>query len=138
MKKKDVPQDESLLKGITREIYYAKDKEGNYDTSLSTGWDIKSAALDGAWEEVERRKATALAAFKAKEASPILYFMEKNLMDIPTLAAYTGYWSFFVKRHLKYGPFQKLKDKQLERYAKAFRISKTELKNFDGNDGAEL
>lgn len=54
-------------------------------------------------------------------------------MDIPTLVGYTGFWSFSIRRHLKFKPFQKLNDKKLGIYAKAFRITIDELKNFDGN-----
>ena len=138
MKKEDLPQDKSDLIDFTREVYYVKNTEGEYEQALSTGWDIKSDALDGAWEEVDRRVALAIELFKAGEASPILYYMEKNLMDIPTLAGYAREWSFFVKRHLKQKSFKRLNDKKLSKYAKAFRITIEELKNFDGNEDKGL
>lgn len=138
MKKEDLPQDKSDLEDFTREVHYVKNAEGVYEQALSTGWEVKADALDGAWEEVERRKALAIESFKAGEASPILYYMEKNLMDIPTLAGYARQWSFFVKRHLKLKSFKKLSDKNLNKYAKAFRITIEELKNFDGNENKGL
>lgn len=138
MKKEDLPQDKSGLKDFTREVYYVKNADGTYEQALSTGWQVKSDALDGAWEEVDRRVTLALEAFHAGTASPILYYMEKNLMDLPTLAGYTGFWSFCVKRHLKLKPFKKLNDKKLSKYAKAFRITIDELKNFDGKDSKGL
>lgn len=138
MKKEDLPQDKSDLINFTREVYYVKNTEGEYEQALSTGWDVKSDALDGAWEEVERRMADAIESFKAGEASPILYYMEKNVMDIPTLAGYAGQWSFCVRRHLKLKSFKKLSDKKLNKYAKAFRITIEELKNFDGNENKGL
>jgi hypothetical protein len=138
MKKEDLPQDKSDLIDFTREVYYVKNTEGEYEQALSTGWDVKSDALEGAWEEVDRRVALAIKLFKEGEASPILYYMEKNLMDIPTLAGYARQWSFCVKRHLKLKSFKRLNDKNLTKYAKAFRITIEELKNFDGNENKEL
>lgn len=138
MKKEDLPQDESSLKNFTREVHYVKNKDGSYEQALSTGWQVKADALEGAWEEVDRRVALALEAFRTGTASPILYYMEKNLMDLPTLAGYTGFWSFCIKRHLKPKSFRRLNDKKLSRYAKAFRITIDELKNFDGNDNKGL
>ncbi|BDS13981.1 hypothetical protein [Aureispira anguillae] len=134
MKKEDLPQDKSGLEDFTREVYYVKNQNGEYEQALSSGWKIKSDALDGAWEEINRRVEVALEAVRAGKASPILYYMERNLMDLPTLAGYTGFWSFSIKRHLKPKPFKKLSDKKLGIYAKAFRITLDELKNFKGND----
>ena len=134
MKKKDLPQDKSGLEDFTREVYYVKNEEGKYETALSSGWQVKNDALDGAWDEIARRCEDAKKAFLAGEKSPILFFMELNLMDMPTLSGYTGFWSFSIKRHLKPNVFKKMSDKKLERYAKAFRITIEELKNFDGKD----
>lgn len=134
MKKEDLPQDKSNLEDFTREVYYVKNESGEYEKALSTGWQVKSDALDGAWKEVDRRMQEALKAFHKGTASPILYYMEKNLMDMPTLAGYTGLWSFCIKRHLKPKSFKKLSDKKLKKYAEAFRITVDELKKFDGND----
>lgn len=138
MKKEDLPQDKSGLVDFTREVHYVKNKDGEYEQALSTGWQIKSDALEGAWGEAKRRMEAAANAFKAGEASPILFYMERNLMDLPTLAGYTGFWSFSIKRHLKFNSFKKLSDKKLGVYAKAFRITLDELKNFDGNYDKEI
>ncbi|MBA3705960.1 MAG: hypothetical protein H0W84_08700, partial [Bacteroidetes bacterium] len=64
--------------------------------------------------------------------SPIYYFMELRLMDLQVLAAYTGFWKFTIKRHMKPSVFQSLNEKKLNIYAKAFDISVEELKNFKG------
>lgn len=133
MKKEDIPQDKSDLAAYTREVCYGQKEDGTYETALSTGWSVKTAALDQAWEEAHRRTEAALVAIEQGQASPILYFMERNLMDIPTLAAYVGLWSFRVKRHLKARPFSRLNDALLTRYANTFRITTNELKNFDVN-----
>lgn len=132
MKKEELPQDESKLENFTREVLYVKNNEGQFQKALSTGWDVKSDALDCAWQEVDRRIAAAKKAVAEGLMSPVYYYMELNLMDFATLAAYTGFWKITLKRHLKPQIFKKLNRKKLERYAKAFKISVEALINFDG------
>lgn len=129
MKKQEIPQDPSALNNVTKEVAYAVDEAGNYTTDLSTGWSVKAEALDHAWQDIEKRVADARTKIERKEASPLLYFMEKKLMDIKILSAYTGFWGMTIKRHLKYGAFKNLSQKRLEKYAEVFDISVDELKN---------
>lgn len=133
MKKKDVPQDLGPLKDFSKEVMYTSDESGKYDTTLSQGWKVKEEALDKAWEDIEQRIANAKEKVLRKEASPLLYFMEKQLMDIGVLAGYTGFWRWSVKRHLQYSIFQKLSDKKLEKYAEVFGISVAALKKMEDN-----
>lgn len=132
MDKKEVPQDKSALENYTRELCYAKNSEGKYETALSTGWSVKSDALNLAWDEVKRRVEDARIQVQQGRKSPIYYFMELKLMDIGILAAYTGFWKISVKRHMKPAVFKKLSDAKLVVYAKAFDISVEELINFKG------
>lgn len=132
MKKEDLPQEPGALSRLTRELCYVKNEEGKYETALSKGWDIKKEALDSAWVEVNDRVEEARKAVASGEKSPVYYFMELNLMDIGVLSGYTGFFSFFIKRHLKPSVFNGLSDKKLEKYAKAFDITVSELKNFKG------
>lgn len=132
MKKEDIPQDKSALDNFTREVCYVKNNTGKYKTGLSIGWDIKKDALDNAWDEVNRRIEDARNAVKEGRKSPIYFFKELNLMSISILSGYTGFRKFSVKRHIKPGIFNKLSDKKLDIYARAFDISIDELKNFKG------
>lgn len=132
MKKEDVPQDPSALVGVTRDVCYVKDDKGNYTTDLSIGWDVKKQALDNAWEDINERVIEAAILVKKGEKSPIYYFMELRLMDLPVLAGYTGFWQFNIKRHFKPSVFKNLNEKQLLAYSKAFDITIDELKNFNG------
>jgi hypothetical protein len=134
MKKEDLPQDESNLKEFSKELCYVKNSEGNYERMLSTGWEVKTEALKNAWDDINNRISNAANAVQKGESSPILFFMELNLMDIPTLSAYSGIWGFFVKRHLKAATFKKLSKGVIKKYAKAFKINPEELINFDGSD----
>lgn len=129
MKKEDVPQDPGALGRMTREVCYATDKDGKYVTELSTGWSVKAQALDAAWEDIVERTARAREKVEKGQASPLLFFMEKRLMDMPTLAAYTGFWKWRIARHLTPRGFAKLPDKKLQRYADVFGVSVADLKS---------
>lgn len=131
MKKSDIPQDESALKNFTREVFYAKNKDGKYETGLSIGWDVKKEALDGAWDEINRNVAEAKRKVAAGEVSPIYFYMEVRLMDIHVLASYVGFWKWRIKRHFKPTIFNQLNDKILIKYANVFEITLEELKNID-------
>jgi|SRR5579862_654113 len=128
MKKEDVPQDMSALGKITTEVCYATDKEGNYTTEQSRGWDVKITALDVTWKNVEERMDAARQKVLSNEASPLLFFMEKNVMDVSIVAGYTGFWKWRVKRHLKPSIFNKLSNKILLKYAEVFNVSLNEFK----------
>lgn len=132
MKKEEVPQDQSALANFTREVCYVKNADGKYETALSTGWEVKKQALDNAWDEVKERIETAREAVARGEMSPVHYFMALNVMDMPVMADYTGFWPFFIKRHLKPEVFRKLSNAKLAKYAAAFGITLDELKNFKG------
>ena len=131
MKKNDVPQDEgNLSKSNMKELIYATDEEGNYTTELSTGWEPKTIALSNSIEEINERIAMAKHKMQIGEASPIVYLMEVNKMDVSILASYVGMWKWRVKKHFKPKVFANLHDRVLQRYADSFNISITELKNF--------
>ena len=128
MKKEELPQDLGALGKITGEVCYVVDESGNYTTKLSNGWEVKSSALEVAWKDVEQRILSAKHKVENREASPILFFMELRVMDIGILAAYTGFWKWQVKRHLKYSVFEKLSEARLRKYAELFEVSVNELK----------
>ncbi|MAX80238.1 MAG: hypothetical protein CL843_08690 [Crocinitomicaceae bacterium] len=134
MKKENLPQDESALKNVTREVCYVKNNDGKYEKGLSSGWQVKADALSEAWEEIYRKAEEAAEEVTKNTKSPIYFFMIVNLMDIPTLSGYTGFWMITIKRHFKPGVFKKLSDRKLEKYASAFKISIEELKQFNGAD----
>jgi hypothetical protein len=135
MRKEEIPQDESALNKLTKEVCYAVDQSGNYITELSTGWEVKAKALDVAWEDIEARIASAREKVLNNQASPLLFFMEFRLMDIPIVAGYTGFWKWQVKKHMKPASFKKLSESRLKRYAEAFNISLEELKTMKVNEG---
>ncbi len=131
MKKNEVPQDDgNLSKSNMKELVYATDENGNYTTELSSGWEPKTIALSNSLDEINERIAGAIARVKAGQASPIVYFMELNKMDLNILAGYVGMWKWRIKKHFKPKVFKGLSDSVLQRYADAFEIPLSELKKF--------
>ncbi|MBS7230390.1 hypothetical protein KHA90_05080 [Flavobacterium psychroterrae] len=130
MEKEKVPQDKSnLTKNNVKELLYATDENGEYTTTLSTGWEPKSIALSNSIDEINERIAEAKMQVEIGEVSPICYYMERSKMDLTILASYVGMWKWRVKRHFKPTVFAKLNDSILKKYADAFEISIAELKN---------
>ncbi len=129
MKKDEIPQDLGALGKITSEICYAVDEGGRYGTVQSNGWEVKSAALDKAWDDVRARIEAARERVLNREASPLLFFMELHVMDVPIVAAYTGFWKWQVKKHLRYDAFNALSDNRLKKYAALFEVSVSDLQS---------
>lgn len=126
MKKEDIPQDKGAFPS---EVAYVVDADGQYTTGISNGWEVKKNALDVAWSDIEKKLEDAKQRLLNGEVSPIYYLMEEKIMDVPLLAAYTGFWQWQIKRHLKPGVFEKLSDKKLQRYAALFETSVEKMKN---------
>lgn len=133
MKKDQVPQDNGSLSKVAQELCYAVDENGNYITVQSSGWDVKSAALDESMELIQERVEETKKEIAAGKLSPLAYFMEVHRMDISILSSYAGIHRWFVKRHFNPKRFRKLSDKTLKKYADVFEISVDELKNFKPN-----
>jgi hypothetical protein len=131
MKQEEIPQDDGALNKLTKEVCYAVDSNGKYVTELSTGWNIKAGALDVAWEDIAQRVKSAKQKVLNNEASPLLYFMELRLMDIAIVAAYTGFWKWTIKQHLKPAVFEKLTEKKLQKYATAFNVTVADFKTMN-------
>src|ERR1700719_406075 len=131
MKKEETPQDLGALGKLTGEIMYVVDESGKYTKVLSNGWEVKSSALEVAWKDVEQRIEAARQKVINKEASPILFFMELRVMDIPIVAAYTGFWKWQVKKDMKYAAFAKLPESKLLKYAALFEVSVEDLKTMN-------
>ncbi|MBS1764655.1 MAG: hypothetical protein JSS90_06780 [Bacteroidetes bacterium] len=128
MNKKDIPQDHSALVNYIRELCYAVGENGNYETANSTGWEVKTNALDVAWKDIETRIIAAKDKVLRGEASPVLFYMELRLMDMKILSGYTGFWQWTIKRHMKPEVFKKLSEAKLKKYADVFEVSMKELK----------
>lgn len=132
MKAKDVPQDDAnMMQGKWKDPIYTLDKNGNYVTSYSLGWETKNAVMQHAWDEIHDRVEAVRQKVLSGELSPLAYYLEKNIMDVGLLAKYVGRWKWTVKKHLKPKHFNKLSDEMLEKYAREFKLTKEELTNIE-------
>ena len=111
-----------------KEICYALDDNGEYTTVKSTGWEVKATALDVAWQDIEKKTAEAKQKVLNGEASPLLYFMHLRIMNVTILSAYTGFWKWTIKQHLRPSVFKALSEKKLAKYAALFEVTIEELK----------
>jgi hypothetical protein len=129
MKKEEVPQDgDNLHQGSFKQIFYAVDPNGSYTSVTSVGWEPENIALEQAWEHVETRVAQMQEAVHAGQLSPIAFYMERTLLDLPLLARKIGKFQWQVKRHMKPSVFAKLSSGIMEKYASIFGITSDQLK----------
>lgn len=132
MNKEQVPQDEeNLNEGKLAKLYYATDEKGHYVKVNSIGWEPETVAMQQAWDVVNDEVEDARQKVIRGEASPILYYLKKNIMTTSLLASYVGKLSLTVRLHYKPFFFKRMSRKTLEKYAYTFRISVEELTDIE-------
>lgn len=132
MNKEQVPQDqENLNEGKLAKLYYATDEKGHYVRVNSIGWEPETVAMQQAWDVVNEDVKEALDRVREGKASPLLYFIKKNIMTTAMVASYAGTLSLMVRMHCLPFFFKRLSKKQLEKYAYTFRISVEELTDIE-------
>lgn len=130
MKKNEVPQDITKLdKGPMNWVNYVTDENGEYTKEISNGWEPENIALEQVWEDVHQVVEATRQKVLNGELSPIAYYKEKNMMDLPLLASYVDKWQWQVKRHMQPSVFKSLSTELLQKYAYVFKISVDELIN---------
>ena len=138
MEKDKVPQDpENLNEGKFAKLYYATDDKGHYVKVNSIGWEPETVAMQKAWEVVNDEVEKARAKVLAGKASPLLYYIKKNIMTTAMVASYVSSFSIMVKLHCMPFFFNRLSPKMLEKYAYTFRISVetlTDIEQLKKND----
>ena len=128
MQEDEVPQDEkNLNEGKLAKLYYATDAKGHYTKVNSIGWEPETVAMEQAWDVVHAEVELARKKVIEGKASPVLYYLKKNIMNVPMVAGYMGTFGFMVRLHMLPAFFRRLSKKQLERYAYTFRITVKEL-----------
>jgi hypothetical protein len=132
MNKEHVPQDqENLNEGKLAKLYYATDEKGHYVKVNSIGWEPETVAMQQAWDVVNDEVKDALDLVISGKASPLLYFIKKNIMTTSLVASYVGSISIVVKLHCYPYFFNRLSQKTLSKYAYTFRITVEELTDID-------
>ena len=126
----EVPQDlKYMAGGVIRDVAYAVDEDGRYQSVVSGGWSVKNDLLDVVWDDIRESCEAIREQVRRHEASPLAYHMTKNLQDPAMLAAYAGIPKRKVKKHLTYDAFMQLDEQTLARYADALHITVDELKS---------
>ena len=128
MKADNVPQDYISTYAENKKAIYATDEEGHYGVVASSGWDVEEEATKQALHELERLADDAYETVLSEEASPLLYHMYAQRMDLQVLAQTTGIFQWRIKRHFKPEIFAKLDDEFLARYSDVLGMSVEELK----------
>lgn len=132
MKQDKVPQDkENLNEGKLAKLYYATDENGHYVKVNSVGWEPETVAMRQAWEIVDKDVEEARKKVIQGKASPILYFMKKNIMTVPLVASYMGTIGLRVRLHMLPFFFNRLSRKTKEKYAFTFRVTVNELNDWE-------
>ena len=132
MNKEQVPQDEeNLNEGKLAKLYYATDDKGHYVKVNSIGWEPETVAMQQAWDVVNNDVEDARERVIKGKASPLLYYLKKNIMTPGLVASYVGTISLIVKLHCRPFFFKRLSKKTLEKYAYTFRISVAELTDIE-------
>jgi len=115
--------------GQYRELLYYYNDEGKFEKKVGFHGEPDRVILQQAWDLFAERIEEARQKVLAGKASPIAYYMEKTLLDPMNLGLSAGISLWRVKLHLKPGPFKRLGEKTLRKYAEAFNITIEELKN---------
>ncbi len=132
MEKDNVPQDDNnVLEGKLKVLKYATEKDGTYTKVKTVGWEPENIVLSQAWDEINERVSEVRSKVQLGKLSPIAFHKEKQMLETKMLAGYTGYPAFVVWLHLKPWFFKRLSEKQLDKYARAFRITREELLSID-------
>jgi hypothetical protein len=117
--------------GQYRELLYSYDKDGNFKKDVGFHGEPDRVILQQAWDLFNDRIEDARRKVMEGKASPIMYYMEKNLLNPLDLSMHSGISLWRVKFHLKPKFFAKLSEKTLKKYAEAFNIPVEQLKKVE-------
>ncbi len=121
--------DNELIYKYNRELFYHFDKDKGFTQKVDYQNPNNQVIIKQGWDAAEQRLDEVRQLVIQGKASPIAYYMEKILMEVPMLAAYMEIPKWRVKRHLKSKVFKKIKPETLVKYASVFEITVEELKH---------
>jgi hypothetical protein len=117
--------------GQYRELSYSYQEGGKFEKTVGFHGEADRLILQQAWDLFEERIEDARQRVLAGKVSPVVYYMEKNLLDPLNLSMMAGIAVWRVKWHFRPGVFKRLPDKVLKKYAEAFNITVEQLKKSD-------
>lgn len=115
--------------GQYRELSYSYEDGGKYEKTVGFHGEADRLILQQAWDLFNERTEDARQRVLSGKVSPVVYYMEKNLLDPMNLSMMAGISLWRVKWHFKPGVFKRLNEKTLQRYAEAFNITVAQLKD---------
>jgi hypothetical protein len=121
--------DNELIYTYNREVFYHFDKEKGYTQKVDFQNPHNQVIIKQSWDAAEQRLEEVKQLVIIGKLSPVAYYMEKILMEVPMLAAYMEIPKWRVKRHMKSSVFKKLKPEILVKYAGIFDITVDELRD---------
>ena len=130
LKDSKVGEDE-LIYTYNRELFYHFDKEKGFTHKVDYQNPNNQVIIKQSWDAAQQRLDEVKQLVIIGKSSPIAYYMEKILMEVPMLAAYMEISKWRVKRHMKSKVFKKLKPEILSKYAAIFEIPVEQLINPD-------
>jgi hypothetical protein len=131
MEENDNPVYKDKSHGQYRELSYSYDDGGKFEKTVGFHGEPDRVILQQAWDLFNERIEEARQRVIAGKASPVVYYMEKNLLDPMNLSMMAGISLWRVKWHLRPGAFKRLNEKTLQKYAEAFNITVDQLKKVE-------
>jgi len=129
--KDGVAGENELIYTYNREVFYHFDKEKGFTQKVDYQNPDNQVIIKQSWDAAEQRLDEVKQMVIAGKLSPIAYYMEMRLMEVPMLAAYMELPKWRVKRHMKPKIFTKLSQEKLAKYAGIFEITVDQLTNPD-------
>ena len=120
-----------LIYTYNRELFYHFDKEKGFTQEVHYQDPNNQVIIKQSWDAAAQRLEDVRQLVVIDKLSPIAYYMEKILMEVPMLAAYMELPKWRVRRHMKQRVFKKLKPELLKKYASVFEIPVEQLTNPD-------
>jgi hypothetical protein len=116
-----------LIYTYNRELFYHFDKEKGFTQKVDYQNPNNQVIIKQSWDAAEQRLEEVKQMVMIGKLSPVAYYMEKILREVPMLAAYMEISKWRVKRHMRSNVFKKLKPEIIEKYAAIFGISADQL-----------
>ena len=117
--------------GQYRELSYSYGEGGEFEKTVGFHGETDRLVLQQAWDLFHERIEEARMKVLSGKVSPVVYYMEKNLLDPMNLSMMAGIALWRVKWHFKPGVFKRLRENTLKKYAEAFNITVEQLKNIE-------
>lgn len=131
MEEKENPVYKDKSYGQYRELSYSYGEGGEFEKTVGFHGETDRLVLQQAWDLFHERIEEARMKVLSGKVSPVVYYMEKNLLDPMNLSMMAGIALWRVKWHFKPGVFKRLRENTLKKYAEAFNITVEQLKNIE-------